>query len=109
MITKLWVFQATATASQGCTYPVGEVHPLLVFAAAPDREAAFDKVYRAISAHGWQNAEVSRSGEIPSDLSTIKDSDLRASAKHALDHTLDHGCGIVAYSNPIKPREETSQ
>jgi hypothetical protein len=82
-------------------YPLDEVHALLIFAAALDRDAAFDKVSRAVATHGWRGAEISRSGELPADLSTVRDSDLRASAKYALDHALDHGCSVIAYRDPL--------
>ena len=93
----LWVFQATATAAHGCIYPTGEVHALLAFAVGPDRDAALNRMRSGIADLGWCDETITRSGQIPSDLSTVADSALRSAAEGALEG----GCGVIAYAEPI--------
>ena len=102
MTTTLWVIQATAVASEGCNYPRGERHAVLVFATAPDCDVALSRMQQGLAAHGWRQAEVTRSGTISSDTDAIQDDTLRAAATSAIES----GCGIVAYADPIPPSPE---
>ena len=99
MTTSLWVIQATAVASEGCEYPRGETHAVLVFATAPDRDGAFSRMQQGLTAHGWGEAEVTRSGTISSDTGAIQDEGLRAAAASAIES----GCCVVADPEPIRP------
>ncbi len=93
----LWVFQATATASSGCGYPAGEMHALLGFAVGRDQDAAIVRLRSGLAELGWRDEVVTKSGSIPSDLSTVTDGTLQSAAESAIRN----GCGVVAYDDPI--------
>jgi hypothetical protein len=65
------VIQATAGASKGCGYPLGETHALLVFAAGQGREAALGRMRGGVTVNGWGEVEVILSCEFAGAPCTI--------------------------------------
>ena len=71
-----------------------------MFAAGQDREAALGRMRGGVTVNGWGEVEVILSCEFAGAPCTIQNERPRGAAKAASQH----GCGIVAYGEPMPAR-----
>jgi hypothetical protein len=101
MSGRLWAVQTRASAGQGCAYPAGQRHDILVFAKAEDSGGAIQRALKALTDNGWLDLETSRSGEI--DPSRIDPANAELSA--AFNGAMTNGWGMLIYQTPIAEQD----
>jgi hypothetical protein len=96
MADRLFVFAGRGVASEPSGYPVGARHPLMVFAAAANFEAAVAAAAEFATLAGWLDLEFTK-GDVSLDPDLLPNEKLKAAAERAREA----GHALVVYETEI--------